>query len=109
MQMNRRGWQKRVDNLCGTESQFGKIAPGSPIHRVELGAGLTNDEVIAVDSRFGFQSPPDLREFLQTAVPRGPEFPGVFSCARSHLAPFCKQELSRIRLHPCRRRISMCV
>jgi hypothetical protein len=31
--------------------------------------------VIAVEGRFGFRFPPDLREFLQTALPRGPQFP----------------------------------
>jgi hypothetical protein len=41
---------------------------------VEFDAGLISDEVIAVEGRFGFQLPPDLREFLQTALPRGPEF-----------------------------------
>lgn len=38
-------------------------------------AGLTDPEVAAAESRFGFRFPPDLREFLQTGLPRGPFFP----------------------------------
>jgi hypothetical protein len=73
--MDRGGWQELVDQLRGAEYQFGLIAPGSPVHRIELDAGLTDAEVAAVEGRFGFRFPPDLREFLQTALPRGPQFP----------------------------------
>src|SRR5205807_1712912 len=31
--------------------------------------------VTAVEARFGLRFPPDLRAFLQTALPRGPQFP----------------------------------
>jgi hypothetical protein len=40
-----------------------------------FGPGLTDAEVAAAESRFGFRFPPDLRAFLQTALPRGPRFP----------------------------------
>jgi hypothetical protein len=73
--MDRSGWQELVENLRGTEYRFGLITPDSPVHRVEFDAGLTDAEVIAAERRFGFQFPPDLREFLQTALPRGPQFP----------------------------------
>src|SRR4051812_5055604 len=73
--MERAGWKELVDQLRGTEYQFGLITSGTPVHRVEFDAGLTDAEVIAVQRRFGFQFPPDLREFLQTALPRGPRFP----------------------------------
>src|SRR5437763_9349956 len=63
--MDRGGWQVLVDQLRGTEYQFGLIAPGSPVHRVEFDAGLTDAEVAAVEGQFGFRFPPDLREFLQ--------------------------------------------
>ena len=73
--MDRGGWQELVDQLRGTEYQFGLITPGAQVHRVEFDPGLTDAEVAAAESRFGFRFPPDLREFLQTALPRGPRFP----------------------------------
>ena len=42
---------------------------------MEFDAGLTDAEVAAAEERFGFRFPPDLRAFLQTVLPRGPEFP----------------------------------
>ena len=42
---------------------------------VTFGPGLTDLEVFAVEKKFGFQFPPDLRSFLQTALPLGPRFP----------------------------------
>jgi hypothetical protein len=38
-------------------------------------AGLADAEVADVEGRFGFHFPPDLRAFLQTALPVGREFP----------------------------------
>lgn len=74
--MDRSGWQELVDNLRGTEYPFGQSASGySQFLRLEFDAGLNDAEVIAVEGRFGFQFPPDLHEFLQTALPRGPQFP----------------------------------
>jgi hypothetical protein len=37
--------------------------------------GLTDTEVAVAEARFGFRFPPDLRAFLQTALPRGRHFP----------------------------------
>jgi hypothetical protein len=73
--MNRDDWQKLVNQLRGAEYRFGLLTPGSPVHRVEFDAGLTDTEVAAVEERFGFRFPPDLREFLQTALLSGPQFP----------------------------------
>lgn len=73
--MDHCGWQQLVDQLRGTTYQFGVIAPGSAVHRIEFGDGLTDAEIVAVESQFGFRFLPDLREFLQTALPRGPQFP----------------------------------
>jgi hypothetical protein len=74
--MDRSGRQKLVDNLRGADYRIGQNAAGySQVHRVELGAGLTDAEAIAVERRFSFQFPPDLREFLQTALPRRPVVP----------------------------------
>lgn len=37
--------------------------------------GLSDAEVTTTEARFGFRFPPDLREFLQTGLPRGERFP----------------------------------
>jgi hypothetical protein len=42
---------------------------------IAFDAGLTDSEVVAVESRFEFRFPPDLRAFLQTALPSGERFP----------------------------------
>jgi hypothetical protein len=68
-------WQGLVDRLRGTSYQSGLITPGSPIHRFEFVPGLTDAEVANVEGRFAFRFPPDLRSFLQTALPHGVGFP----------------------------------
>ena len=68
-------WDELVDLLRGREYRFGIITDHSPVHRIEFDAGLTAAEVTAAERRFGFRLPPDLRDFLQTALPRGPQFP----------------------------------
>jgi hypothetical protein len=73
--MIRGGWQELIEQLRGSAYQFGLITPDAPVQRVEFDAGLTDAEVVAVESRYGFRFPPDLREFLQTALPKGPRFP----------------------------------
>jgi hypothetical protein len=42
---------------------------------VAFEARLTDSEVSAIESRYSFRFPPDLRAFLQTALPRGRHFP----------------------------------
>jgi hypothetical protein len=37
--------------------------------------GLTDPEIAAIESKFGFRFPLDLRGFLQTALPKGSSFP----------------------------------
>lgn len=73
--MNSESWRELINQLRGVEYQVGLLAETSPIHRVAFDAGLTTAEVIATETRFGFRFPPDLREFLQTALPRGDRFP----------------------------------
>jgi hypothetical protein len=74
--MDRSGWQELVDKLREAKYSYAQDAAGYSLFRhVEFDAGLTDAEVIAVERRFHFQFPPDLREFLQTALPRGPKFP----------------------------------
>lgn len=38
---------------------------------IEFDAGLTDAEIASAESRFDFRFPPDLRAFLQAALPRG--------------------------------------
>lgn len=59
--MTAEGWDAWVDRLRS--------------RGVEFAPGLTDAEVAAVESRFGFRFPPDLLAFLQTALPRGRHFP----------------------------------
>lgn len=73
--MNRHRWQDLVDQLDGAEYRFGVITPTSPVYRIKFDAGLTDAEVAETETLFGFRFPPDLRDFLQTALPRGAQFP----------------------------------
>jgi len=68
-------WHDLVDQLRGTAYRFGLITPDTPVDRLDFAAGLTDAEVACVEDRFRFSFPPDLREFLQTALPQGPRFP----------------------------------
>jgi hypothetical protein len=40
-----------------------------------FGTGLSDAEIEAIEGRFSFRFPPDLRLFLQTALPLSPHFP----------------------------------
>jgi hypothetical protein len=42
---------------------------------VELTTGLTGEEIAQVESKYSFRFPPDLRAFLQAALPVSPAFP----------------------------------
>ncbi len=83
--MDRNDWQQLVDQLRGVEYRFGVITPDSEVYRVEFAEGLTLAEIKAVEARFGFRFPPDLAAFLQTALPRGPQFPDWRSGDESEL------------------------
>lgn len=48
-------------------------------------AGLTDAEVRAAETRYGFRFPPDLRAFLQTGLPRGDRFPDWRGCDEARL------------------------
>ncbi len=71
--MHRVPWHELVEQLRQTGIR--STVPGSKIQSVGVDAGLTDAEVAATESRFGFKFPPDLREFLQTALLRAPGFP----------------------------------
>jgi len=83
--MNEARWQALVDHLRGTTYRFGLIMVDSPVHRIEFEAGLTDAEIAATEVRFGFRFPPDLREFLQTALPCSPRFPNWRSAEEAEL------------------------
>jgi hypothetical protein len=83
--MNRTLWRQLIDQHRRVNYQFGLIAPDSPVHRIEFEEGLTDAEMREAETRFGFRFPPDLREFLQTALPRGPQFPDWRSGDESRL------------------------
>lgn len=68
-------WPELIKELQNAPYQFGVIEPESSVYRVDFDAGLTNEEVANCEKRFKFRFPPDLREFLQTGIPRGPQFP----------------------------------
>lgn len=73
--MTRDHWQQMIDSLRGVEYQFGIVAPYTSTYRIEFDRGLNDNEVASTEKRFGFRFPPELREFLQTALPKGPRFP----------------------------------
>jgi hypothetical protein len=56
-------WRTLVDELHGSA------------RRVEFDPGLTHAEVARAEQRFEFRFPPDLRMFLQAALPRAAHFP----------------------------------
>lgn len=68
-------WKELIDELIGRTYQFGLITSDSPVHRIEFDLGLTDAEIDTIEKRFGFSFPPDYRDFLQCALPRGPQFP----------------------------------
>lgn len=68
-------WNKVVEQLRGREYQFGVITPTTPTRRIEFDDGLTDSEIVSVEQSYGFRFPPDLRAFLQTALPVGERFP----------------------------------
>lgn len=73
--MNGDSWSDLIEVLRGCTYQFGIVTPDMPVYRVEFEDGLSDAEITATETRFGFRFPPDLRAFLQTALPKGPRFP----------------------------------
>ena len=60
--MVRNPWQPLIEELNRSD-------------KAVFDAGRTDAEVVACEKKFAFRFPPDLREFLQTALPRGPRIP----------------------------------
>lgn len=70
-----RSWNDLIKELRGCTYQFGWITEESLVYRLEFDEGLNDTEIASVESRYQFRFPPDLRGFLQTALPKGPQFP----------------------------------
>lgn len=68
-------WSKIVGELRGAKYFVGLVTPETKPFRVAFEAGLTDAEVAQVERIYGFHFPPDLRELLQTALPKGEGFP----------------------------------
>jgi hypothetical protein len=94
--MGHHDWHELIDQLRGTSYQFGLITQDSPVHRIEFDYGLSDSELIAAEARFGFRFPPDLRDFLQTALPNGPRFPNWRSGDESMLRDWIDSPLEGI-------------
>jgi len=52
---------------------------------IDFAPALTNADVVRIERKFSFRFPPDLRAFLQTAVPRGAQFPDWHSGSEADL------------------------
>jgi hypothetical protein len=64
-----------LDERFGVKLAETERAITAAVPCVTFEAGLSDNEVEAIESRFGFCFPPDLRAFLQTALPVGEQFP----------------------------------
>lgn len=60
--MRRRSWRFLIERL-------------RTVAKIDFAPGLSGLEVLGIEARYGFRFPPDLRDFLQTALPRGRRFP----------------------------------
>lgn len=65
-------WAALVAELSGAEYYLGTVTAETKPYRVEFEPGLSDAEVEQVERQHGFRFPPDLRAFLQTAMPVGP-------------------------------------
>ncbi|HET6841981.1 MAG TPA: SMI1/KNR4 family protein [Candidatus Angelobacter sp.] len=52
---------------------------------IDFAPALTDADVVSIESTFSFRFPPDLRAFLQTAVPQGKQFPDWHSGSKADL------------------------
>ena len=68
-------WSQLVNELRGAEYHRGVVTESSKPHRLAFDAGLTDDEIVRTERQYAFTFPPDLRAFLQTALPKGDGFP----------------------------------
>jgi hypothetical protein len=60
--------------LPGMSTQWNLLVDELKNAGITFEVGLTDKEILAIESEFHFVFPQDLRAFLQTAVPVGPQF-----------------------------------
>ena len=84
-------WSRVVRRLRGIKQGFVAIPAQASTCHVEFEAGLTDEEVVRAEGTFGFRFPPDLRAFLQSALPRGPDFPNWRSGNEAQLREWLDQ------------------
>ncbi|MFT7535518.1 MAG: hypothetical protein ACI85K_001471 [Hyphomicrobiaceae bacterium] len=75
MEQKRMNWQYLVEQLSGAKYYLGVVTSETKPFHVAFDPGLTDAEVAQIELQHGFRFPPDLRAFLQTALPIGPGFP----------------------------------
>lgn len=68
-------WASIVEEMKGVQYRFGLIKADTPAYQIEFDPGLSSSELVEIELKYGFVFPPDLAEFLSTALPRGPQFP----------------------------------
>lgn len=68
-------WTQLVGELNGAKYTRGIVTPATKPFRISFAAGLADAEVARIERDHGFRFPPDLRGFLQTALPVGDGFP----------------------------------
>jgi hypothetical protein len=85
------GWSRVARRLRGAKQGFVAICAHAATYHVEFEAGLSDQEVVRAEGTFGFRFPPDLRAVLQTALPRGPDFPNWRSGEETQLREWLDQ------------------
>jgi hypothetical protein len=73
--MNKLYWQEIIAQMTGLEYQTVFFEHESPVFEVKFDEGLTDEEIKLTEIRYGFRFPPDLKSFLQAALPVSPRFP----------------------------------
>lgn len=67
------------------EAHWAKIITALRKKGIPFAPGLSDLEVQTTESRYGFQFPPDLRDFLQAGLPTGKGFPNWRTSAEAEL------------------------
>ncbi len=81
-------WTKLVGELKGVEYHRGIVTPATKPFRISFAAGLTDVEVARIERDYGLSFPPDLRAFLQTALPVSDGFPDWRNSSDKSLEPW---------------------
>src|ERR1700722_13818532 len=65
----------RIENGRMKNQIISSVVQHLKSQRIAFEDGLSDEEVVRIESTFGFCFPPDLRDFLQTALPVSGGFP----------------------------------